>query len=66
MLGYNANKAKLFWERLVKEKPSKNMIAKFRDVDSNKIRIIKYTLDDASKEFPTKMNYDKFLNNNSL
>ena len=66
MLGYNANKAKLFWERLVKEKPSNNMIAKFRDVDSNKIRIINYTLDDPSKEFPSKINYDKFLNNNSL
>ena len=60
ILGYNADKAKLFWERLVKEKPTNNIIAKFRDVDSNKIRIINYTLDEEITRFPNKNDYDKF------
>ena len=66
ILGYDAYKAKLFWERLVKEKPLNNIIAKFRDVDSNKIRTINYALDDNLKGFPTKENYDKFLKINKL
>ena len=60
ILGYNADKAKLFWERLVKEKPTNNIIAKFRDVDSNKIRIINYTLDEEITRFPNMNDYDKF------
>ena len=60
ILGYNADKSKLFWERLVKEKPSNNIIAKFRDVDSSKIRIINYTLDEKTTRFPSKNDYDKF------
>jgi len=66
LLGYNANKAKLFWERLVKEKPSNNIIAKFRDVDSKKIRIINYTLDEKTIRFPSKVDYDKFTQKYNL
>lgn len=66
ILGYNADKAKLFWERLVKEKPSNNIIAKFRDVDSNKIRIINYTLDEETIRFPNKNDYDKFKMKHNL
>ena len=66
MLGYNADKAKLFWERLVKEKPTNNIIAKFRDVDSNKIRIINYTLDEEITRFPNKNDYDKFKMKHNL
>ena len=66
ILGYNADKAKLFWERLVKEKPTNNIIAKFRDVDSNKIRIINYTLDEEITRFPNKNDYDKFKMKHNL
>ena len=55
ILGYNADKAKLFWEQLVKEKPSNNVIAKFRDVNSIKIRIINYTLDEETISFLIRM-----------
>ena len=66
ILGYNADKAKLFWERLVKEKPTNNIIAKFRDVDSNKIKIINYTLDEEITRFPNKNDYDKFKMKHNL
>ena len=61
MLGYNSDKAKLFWERLVKEKPEANMIAEFRPVNSRKIRIINYSIDEKLNKFPTKQDYNNFL-----
>ena len=66
ILGYNADKAKLFWERLVKEKPTNNIIAKFRDVDSNKIRIINYTLEEEITRVHNKNDYDKFKMKHNL
>jgi hypothetical protein len=61
MLGYNPEKAKLFWERLVKDKPPTNMITEFRSVDSKKIRIINYSIDEKLNRLPTKQDYENFL-----
>lgn len=61
ILGYDANLAKKFWERLVKEKPQKSTISNFRSVDSQKIRTINYSLDFSLTSFPNKEEYDKFM-----
>ena len=61
LLGYSSEKGKQFWERLVKEKPSDNMIAEFRPVDSKKIRVITYSNDEKLNRFPTKEDYDNFI-----
>lgn len=61
ILGYNSQKAKLFWERIVEKKPNKNYVSKFRPVDSRKIRIINYAIDDKDKTFPTLEKYLNFI-----
>lgn len=61
LLGYSSDKAKMFWERLVKEKPADNTIPEFRPVDSKKIRVITYSNDEKLNRFPTKEDYDNFV-----
>ena len=61
LLGYNSDKAKKFWERLVKEKPEDNLITEFRPVDSKKIRVITFSNDEKLNKFPTKEDYNNFL-----
>ena len=61
LLGYNSDKAKIFWERLVKDKPSNSTIPEFRPVDSKKIRVITYSNDEKLNRFPTKEDYENFM-----
>lgn len=61
LLGYSSDKAKEFWERLVKDKPANSTITEFRPVDSKKIRVITYSNDEKLNRFPTKEDYEKFM-----
>ena len=61
LLGYSSDKAKVFWERLVKEKPLDSTIPEFRPVDSKKIRVITYSNDEKLNRFPTKEDYQNFI-----
>jgi hypothetical protein len=61
LLGYNSDKAKIFWERLVKDKPTDSTIPEFRPVDSKKIRVITYSNDEKLNRFPTKEDYENFM-----
>jgi len=61
LLGYSSDKAKVFWERLVKDKPSDSTIPEFRPVDSKKIRVITYSNDEKLNRFPTKEDYQNFI-----
>ena len=61
LLGYSSDKAKVFWERLVKEKPLESTIPEFRPVDSKKIRVITYSNDEKLNRFPTKEDYQNFI-----
>jgi hypothetical protein len=61
LLGYSSDKAKVFWERLVKDKPTDSTIPEFRPVDSKKIRVITYSNDEKLNKFPTKKDYDNFM-----
>jgi hypothetical protein len=61
LLGYSSDKAKIFWERLVKDKPADNLITEFRPVDSKKIRVITFSNDEKLNKFPTKEDYNNFL-----
>jgi len=61
LLGYNSDKAKIFWERLVKDKPTDSTIPEFRPVDSKKIRVITYSNDEKLNRFPTKEDYTNFM-----
>jgi len=60
LLGYSSDKAKVFWERLVKDKPEDSTIPEFRPVDSKKIRVITYSNDEKLNRFPTKEDYENF------
>jgi membrane-associated protease RseP (regulator of RpoE activity) len=61
LLGYSSDKAKMFWERLVKDKPADSTIPEFRPVDSKKIRVITYSNDEKLNRFPTKEDYQNFI-----
>ena len=61
LLGYSSEKAKMFWERLVKDKPIDSTIPEFRPVDSRKIRVITYSNDEKLNRFPTKQDYENFI-----
>jgi hypothetical protein len=61
LLGYSSDKAKIFWERLVKDKPADSTIPEFRPVDSKKIRVITYSNDEKLNKFPTKEDYQNFI-----
>jgi membrane-associated protease RseP (regulator of RpoE activity) len=61
LLGYSSDKAKVFWERLVKDKPADSTIPEFRPVDSKKIRVITYSNDEKLNKFPTKEDYENFM-----
>lgn len=61
LLGYSSDKAKIFWERLVKEKPEDNLITEFRPVDSKKIRVLTFSNDEKLNKFPTKEDFNNFL-----
>ena len=61
LLGYSSDKAKIFWERLVKDKPADSTIPEFRPVDSKKIRVITYSNDEKLNKFPTKEDYENFI-----
>jgi membrane-associated protease RseP (regulator of RpoE activity) len=61
LLGYSSDKAKIFWERLVKDKPTDSTIPEFRPVDSKKIRVITYSNDEKLNRFPTKEDYQNFI-----
>jgi hypothetical protein len=61
LLGYSSDKAKVFWERLVKDKPTDSTIPEFRPVDSKKIRVITYSNDEKLNKFPTKEDYQNFI-----